>query len=199
MPSAAPLGFRAVDRSTWPDLGALFSAPGGPKFCWCMVWRATPEEGRGTKGPVRHQQLHDRVERGVPVGLLAYEDGLPVGWVSIAPRDTYRRLGGPEALTGEVIWSLACLYIPRVRRGQGMAQWLIEAAVSHAAAQGATAVEAYPVDDDGPSYRFMGFVSAFERAGFTALGRAGTRRHVMRLTIIETAPGTALAMNGDKA
>jgi hypothetical protein len=30
----------------------------------------------------------------------------------------------------------------------------------------------------------MGFVGLFERAGFKAIGRAGTRRHVMRLSLI---------------
>jgi hypothetical protein len=29
----------------------------------------------------------------------------------------------------------------------------------------------------------MGFVGLFERAGFKAIARAGTRRHVMRLSI----------------
>lgn len=175
--------FRAVDRTNWSDFEALFNGPGGPKFCWCMVWRATPEEGRGTKGDVRHAQMRQRVESGVPVGLLAYEAGTPIGWVSIAPRDSYRRLGGPTAQPHEVIWSLACMFVPRRRRGQGMAHRLIGMAVLHARRQGATIVEAYPVDDDAPSYRFMGFVSAFRAAGFVAAGRAGTRRHVMRLAL----------------
>ena len=146
-----------------------------------MVWRATAEEGRGTSGAVRHGQMHERVERGVPVGLLAYEADVPIGWVSIAPRETYRRLGGPAAAEGEVIWSLACMFVPRKRRGAGMAHRLIAAAVEHARTQGATAVEAYPVAENAPSYRFMGFVPAFIRAGFTEVGMAGTRRHVMRL------------------
>lgn len=49
--------------------------------------------------------------------------------------------------------------------------------------QGAKVVEAYPVDPDSPSYRFMGFVGLFEKAGFAKVGIAGTRRHVMRLTL----------------
>jgi len=60
---------------------------------------------------------------------------------------------------------------------------LIEAAVAHARKRGATVVEAYPVDPDSPSFRFMGLVSAFKAAGFREVGRAGTRRHVMRLKV----------------
>jgi len=49
--------------------------------------------------------------------------------------------------------------------------------------EGARVVEAYPVAPDSPSYRFMGFVPAFEKAGFREVGRAGSRRHVMRLEV----------------
>lgn len=183
MTEASDLRFRPVDSATWHDFEALFAAPGGPKFCWCMSWRATPEEGREQSGKARRAQMHDRVERGIPVGLLAYEGAVPIAWVSIAPRDTYRRLGGPEALPGEVIWSLACMFIPRQRRGAGLAHRLIAAAAEQARKAGATVLEAYPVDEKAPSYRFMGFVPAFERAGFSHIGKAGTRRHVMRLAL----------------
>jgi hypothetical protein len=49
-------------------------------------------------------------------------------------------------------------------------------------------VEAYPVDADSPSYRFMGFVAPFEKAGFREVGRAGTRRHVMRRSLGRARP-----------
>jgi len=181
--SSRRLTFRPVTTANWADFETLFQSPGGPKSCWCMVWRATAEEGRGTGGKVRHQQMQKRVIGGVPVGLLAYADDLPVAWVSIAPRDTYRRLNGPEAQAGENIWSLACMFAPRKLRGQGIANRLIEAAVAEARRNGATVLEAYPVAPDAPSYRFMGFVPAFERAGFAEIGRIGTRRHLMRLQL----------------
>ncbi len=52
-----------------------------------------------------------------------------------------------------------------------------------AARCGAAAVEAYPVDIDSPSYRFMGFAPMFEAAAFRKIGEGGARRHVMRRTI----------------
>lgn len=45
-----------------------------------------------------------------------------------------------------------------------------------------------------PSYRFMGFVSSFRKAGFEEVGRAGTRRHVMRLRL-ETSSCTPRALH----
>ncbi|OOV46625.1 acetyltransferase [Leptospira kirschneri serovar Grippotyphosa] len=38
---------------------------------------------------------------------------------------------------------------------------------------------AYPVEKKSPSYRFMGFISMFEKAGFTFIKKAGARRNVM--------------------
>jgi GNAT superfamily N-acetyltransferase len=124
-----------------------------------------------------------RIADGVPVGLLAYAESLPIGWVSVAPRDTYRALGGPVAKPGEVIWSIACLYLKRSFRGQGLTHNLLEGALEHARARGAMILEAYPVDPDSPSYRHMGFVPAFAAHGFEEIGMAGSRRHVMRLTL----------------
>lgn len=179
------LDFRPVTAANAADFEALFMAPGGPKFCWCMVWRATAAEGRGrnTSSEKRHDQMLARIAGGMPVGLLAYDAGLPVAWVSIAPKATYQRLKGPDPSPGEVVWSLACMFARRQWRGQGIAHQLIAAAVAYARSEGANVVEAYPVAPDAPSYRFMGFVPAFERAGFEAAGMAGKRRHVMRLSM----------------
>jgi predicted GNAT family acetyltransferase len=126
--------------------------------------------------------MFGRIHDGVPVGLLAFEGEEAVGWVSVAPRDTFRLKGAPSA-PGAVVWSISCFFVPRDRRGEGMSRRLIEGAVVHARANGATVVEAYPVDPESPSYRFMGFVPVFAAAGFTDLGKPGKRRHVMRLPL----------------
>lgn len=184
-PPAPALTFHPVDAARWPDVERLFESRGGPKWCWCMAWRATPQEVR-LDSTGRKAALHARVRAGVPIGILGYRDGEPVAWCSIAPRESYRPLGGPQdeaPKNEEQVWSMACMFVLRPLRGRGLADRLITAAVEHAQAQGATVVEAYPVDPDSPSYRFMGFVQTFARAGFTEIGRAGSRRHVMRLRL----------------
>jgi hypothetical protein len=60
---------------------------------------------------------------------------------------------------------------------------LIREAEAYARREGATVLEAYPVDPDSPSYRFMGQVRWFRKAGYREVGRAGTRRHVMRKSL----------------
>ena len=148
-----------------------------------MAWRRTPEEDKHHDGADRKRQMQGRIDAGIPVGLLAHDGAEPIGWVSIAPRETYRNLGGPEAEPGETIWSLACFYVPRALRGQRLMARLITGAVDHARESGATIVEAYPVEAAAPSYRFMGLVSTFVAAGFVEVGQAGKRRHVMRLAL----------------
>ncbi|MFO1183362.1 MAG: GNAT family N-acetyltransferase [Bauldia sp.] len=183
-----PLAFRPVDTVTWPDLVRLFESPGGPKHCWCMVWRRSAAEAKQREGAARRAMLEARVARGDPIGLVGTLADEPVAWVSIAPRETYRPLGAADDLPpGERVWSLVCFFLKRKHRGEGRVAELIAAAVAEAKARGATLVEAYPVEPDAPSYRFMGFVPSFAAAGFTPAGRAGTRRHVMRLRL----PGDA--------
>jgi GNAT superfamily N-acetyltransferase len=178
------LTYRPVTRARWSDLQALFESPGAPKHCWCMVWRAAGKERSANSPPQRKRQMAERVESGMPVGILAYLGRQPVAWCSLAPRETYRNnVGGPPAREGERIWSLVCFFVKRQLRGEGVMTRLIEAAVDHARKKGANIVEAYPVPPDAPSYRFMGFVPVFTEAGFDEIGRAGIRRRVMRLTV----------------
>jgi GNAT superfamily N-acetyltransferase len=150
-----------------------------------MVWRSMPQGRSRSDRPAKKAALQRRVLEGIPVGILGYLDGEPVAWCSIAPRATYRDLGGlndPADATGSV-WSLVCFFVLRRLRGQGILRRLIAAAVEYARIRGATVIEAYPVAPDSPSYRFMGFVASFEAAGFREVGTAGTRRHVMRLDL----------------
>ena len=185
MPSPR-LFFRDVDQSNWGDFEHLFLARGGPKSCWCMVWRATTTEAKKTDGESRRAAIHSRVRDGVPIGLLGYLADEPVAWCSIAPRSAYRPLGGPDDFgdSPDAVWSLVCFFIRRDLRGQGASEQTLDAAIAHARRNGGKVLEAYPVDPDSPSYRFMGFTGLFERAGFKAVGRAGTRRHVMRLSLV---------------
>ncbi len=173
------LAFRAVTADRWSDLRRLFEARGGPSYCWCMAWRPG---GRGSNAAKR-DALRRIVEKGPPVGLLAYEEGEPVAWCSIAPRESYRALGGcaePEAVS---VWSVVCFFAVRRLRGRGITARLLKAAMALAREHGADVIEGYAVDPDSPSYRFMGLRPAFLEAGFTEVGRAGRRRHVMRLKL----------------
>jgi len=177
MPS---LRFREVTKATRADFEKLFTSKGAPSYCWCMAWRDMPNRQQASNDE-RRQAMVGRIAVGTPVGILAYRDDEPVGWCSVAPRETCRKLSPGQDDTETGIWSIVCFYVPRPLRGGGLSVALLEAAVEHAFAKGASAVEAYPVDEASPSYRFMGFRKLFDTHGFRETGRAGTRRYVMRL------------------
>ena len=177
--------FRPVTPDRWPDLARLFEARGGPKHCWCMVWRPWPT-GVERSPATKRAELERTTLSGTPVGILAYVEGEPVAWCSVAPRETYRAgLYRPSGDEPDGVWSLACFFVPRRLRKRGIARGLLDAAVEHASSRSASVVEAYPVDPDSPSYGFMGRVPLFEAAGFREVGTAGSRRHVMRLEVGE--------------
>ena len=175
---SSPVTFAPVDASTWPDLERFFEQRGGPHYCWCMLWRPMPSKERKDKA-AKKRALKAGVTGGVPVGLLAYQRGQPVAWCSIAPKRTFRPPDKKTA-TSDAVWFITCFFVARSARGQGLMAQLIEAALDYAKSCGANVLEAYPVEKDSPTYRFMGFVEQFERAGFRLVGSAGTRRHVMQ-------------------
>lgn len=179
------LTFKPVSKATKADFEALFESPGGPSYCWCMYTRVTKDEAKAANTDVkaRKPMMMQRIDSRVPIGLVGYDKGESIAWVSIAPRDTFPRLKGPEVADGEKVWSLSCMYVKRKHRGEGLGHQLIEAAVKYAKKRKADIVEAYAVHPDSPSYRNMGFISAYEKAGFETIERLGTRRTVMRLAL----------------
>ncbi len=171
--------FKPVEEGNWLDFEAFFQSR--LSYCWCMAWRMTREELKHNTARDRKEFIKARIFSGVPVGLLGYVDDRPVCWCSVAPRETYQRLGGDASL--ERVWSIACFYIQKEYRDQGMVKIMIEAARLFAKEHNAQYLEAYPVDPDSPSYRFMGHVSTFQKMGFSFVKKEGTRRHVMLLKL----------------
>jgi GNAT superfamily N-acetyltransferase len=168
-----------VTAERWGDLLALFGERGASAGCWCMWFRKPPHRSNEiwSQNRVTFQGLvmDDRVP-----GLLAYRDGEPVGWVSVAPRPEFGRIVGPgdEGVPGAAtspIWSIVCFYIQGRKRGTGIATALLDAAVEHARNGGAEIIEAYPVEPEGRRPHngdaFTGLRSMFERAGFSEIGR----------------------------
>jgi GNAT superfamily N-acetyltransferase len=173
------LCIRPVEPKLWLDFERLFEERGGPKNCWCMVWRDYGRSEDANDKDSRKAGMRARIVSGAPVGLLAYLDDEPVAWCSVAPRHSFKTsLDGKAAATTADSWSLTCLFVKRAHRGTGVSDRLIEAAIDYARSGGATRLEAYPVDPESPSYRFCGFVGQFDRHGFVDEGRVGTRRHL---------------------
>jgi GNAT superfamily N-acetyltransferase len=169
---------KPVDKNNWIDFETFFlQSKGGPSSCWCMIWRMTKEELKQNNSVCRKEFIKQRVWANIPIGVLGYTNNDVIAWCSIAPRETYKKLNGDENL--ENVWSLTCFYIKTEYRKKGITEHLIKNAIKYAKENGAKYIEAYPVKPESPSYRYMGFINAFEKAGFKFIKMAGTRRHVM--------------------
>lgn len=160
--------------------------------CWCVTHRLGAPEIAAAGG-------REAAMRGLCAGLpspgvLAYDEGEPVAWCHIGPREEMPRLVHSSVLTpvDEVpVWSIICVVVRGGRRKRGYTAPLIEGAVAYAASQGAPAVEAYPVDPVGRMDTTMAFVgtrSMFEPLGFAVIGQSaatasGMPRLVMRRTL----------------
>ena len=69
-------------------------------------------------------------------------------------------------------------------RGQGVAQALLKGAIAYARKQGATLVEAYPVDKPARSkddYMWFGAKSMYDKAGFKEVARRKPHRPIVRI------------------
>jgi GNAT superfamily N-acetyltransferase len=191
--SASPLEleFRPVTPERWPDLESLFGEHGAYDGCWCMWWRLTRSEFAERKGQENKAALKSIVEAGEVPGLLAYADGQPVAWCSVAPRETFAALERSRTLARideEPVWSIVCFFVAGPFRGKGVTPNLLRAAVDYAQAHGAKIVEGYPVD---PARRlssasaYTGLASTFRQAGFVEVLRRSETRPVMRRVVAE--------------
>ena len=175
------LHFKPVDSTNWTDLEKLFESKGGPHNCWCMVWRNMSQGTDRSNKVAKKASLENYVVNKNPVGLLGYDNTEAIAWCSIAPRESYRELSGENSLTN--VWSLVCFFIKKEYRQKGITEELIKQAIQYAKDNGANYVEAYPVEPESPSYRFMGFKPIFDKLGFDFKHKAGQRRYVMTVKI----------------
>jgi ribosomal protein S18 acetylase RimI-like enzyme len=160
------------------DLASLFDQGGDPKWCWCAYYRVRGRTWSNSTPADNRALLGELADRALAPGLVAFSDAGVVGWVSLGPREDYQRLAYSKVLgpiDDRPVWSIVCFVVGRQSRGQGIAGALLDAAIDHARASGATTLEAYPTDTDGgrvPSANlFKGTLSMFVRAGFTVVAR----------------------------
>ena len=170
--------FQPLTPDRWSDLERLFGERGACNGCWCMFWRDPHSEGDRLGNAGRKQAFKHIVKTGQIPGILAYSNGEPIGWCSIAPRETYaalERSRNLKPIDDQPVWSITCFFIDRSARHSNLMPRLIEAAVRYAQTNGATIVEAYPTETEGHSRAsadlYMGVASAFQAAGFRPVKR----------------------------
>ena len=172
----------------------------GPKnpaasVCWCLSHRIDSRTNRELVGPARGEYVRELCGREVAPGVLAYEDGVVVGWAAVAPRAElpFARSTKIPHVDDLPVWSVWCIRVRPGHRGKGLSHGLLEGAVAYARSHRAPAVEGYPVDNQGEkvdlTMAYVGTRTIFERAGFTKAAdtdsvSGGFPRVVMRRALL---------------
>jgi hypothetical protein len=189
--AASDLVIVPLTPERWRDLEQLFGPDRGANSgCWCMWWRLTREAWRQMPKAGRKARLRKVVKKGPPVGLLALRGDAPIGWVQVAPRRATPTFNtSPVAAPADPrddldqVWAITCFYIAAAGRRSGVAHALGQAAVRHAFAQGAVAIEACPKEAGARASGdlYMGTPSIFRRLAFREIARRTPVRPLMRL------------------
>jgi GNAT superfamily N-acetyltransferase len=147
--------------------------------CVCMSYR---NSSLALPGRIAHMRELCDSEPGP--GVLAFLDGQVAGWCSIAPKTTYRALVNSRTiphLEDTDAWSAVCFVVRTGFRRRGLMHNLLDGALEHARAGGATVIEGYPVEPKGDRIdqvgAYVGTVRLFEAHGFDRVlqtkGRSG--------------------------
>ena len=189
----ADLTIAPLTPDRWHDFVDLFGpSRGALGGCWCQWFRMQRPDYQALDRDGRRARMAGLVENGPPPGVLAYWDGLPVGWCAVAPRADQPRLDRGRASkrrAGEdynAVWVITCFFVDSAHRRRGLMRPLIEGAVRLAADQGARRVEAYPMipnQRSGNGDVYVGHRDTFLSCGFRQVAQPLPQRVVVRRTL----------------
>ena len=88
-----------------------------------MWWRLSKREFDTQKGEGNRRAMKAIVDSGLVPGILAYHEGQPVGWCSVAPREEFPRLERSRILKPvdkQPVWSVVCFFVDKLHRHRGV-------------------------------------------------------------------------------
>jgi len=156
-----------------------------------MWWRLPRSQFNKQKGEGNKRALKKIVDSDEIPGIIAYADGQPVAWCSLAPRESYPALKRSRTLKRvdeEPVWSVVCFFVAKPFRGKGVMVPLLRGAVKHAKEHGARIIEGYPVEPKKPmsaAFLWTGVASVFRKAGFVEVLRRSETQPTMRYFVGE--------------
>jgi GNAT superfamily N-acetyltransferase len=167
-----------------------------------MYYRKTGGHGGVGMSAENKKALKSLVDLRYVPGLIGYEDGRPIGWISLSPREDYPRLARSPVMKpvdDKPVWSIVCFFVDKRARGRGVAAKLLKAAIDYARSQGVTLLEAYPVDketESHPDFMFFGAKTMYDRVGFKEVARRKPTRPVVRRALRPGARRTLPSRSG---
>lgn len=188
----------ALDESTWDAFAALVDRNNGIfGGCWCMGFHPEGVGGAGGQATasLNRERKLGRVRAGTAHAALVFAGDDCVGWCQFgAPEELPRiknRAAYEKGLTDAPDWRIACCYVGKGHRRQGVATAALSGAIELIAGLGGGIVEGYPEPADSVPAGFLyhGALSTYERLGFVRDRRIGKHRWVVRTLVEPTEPG----------
>ncbi len=182
------LAFHPLTPDRAQDAARLFEADNVTRGCWCLHWRMATKRRDAMDPEDRRAAFLALPDVAHPPGLLAYDENGPAGWVQITPRADVPRFqtaptARPAADTPPGTWAASCFFLRKDLRQKGHMTDLARAACQHAAASGATAVEAAARRMEGSwawGGGFTGLAPSLLKAGFAEVESRTPQRVLMR-------------------
>jgi hypothetical protein len=176
---------RPLDESTWPAFAALVELNNGIfGGCWCMGFH--PEGvGKGSTPDLNRDRKLARVRADTTHAALVFSGDNCLGWCQFGTPDELPRIKSratyEKGQTTSPDWRIACCYVGKGQRRQGVAAAALAGALDLIATYGGGTVEGYPEAADAVPAGFLynGALSTYEKLGFARNRKIGKHRWVV--------------------
>ncbi len=184
----SPYTVGRLDASTWGAFVELVERNNGIYGgCWCAPNHVEYERGVSDPRSLKEQLVHS----GRAQAALVFDvDGAAQGWCQYGPADSldlkhlreYAKDPPPPAR-----WRIACIFVDRRHRGEGIARLALKGAIEQIAEAGGGRVEAIPETTLGREaqgrFLFSATVELFEELGFVRLRQVGKHAWIVARSI----------------
>jgi GNAT superfamily N-acetyltransferase len=185
---------KALDESTWDAFAALVERNNGVfGGCWCMGFHPDGV-GNDTTPSMNRKRKLERVRAGTAHAALVFDGDDCVGWCQFGAPDEVPRIKSRAAyekgVTTAPDWRIACNFVGKGHRRQGVATAGLSGALDLIAALGGGRVEGYPEGADAvpAGFLFNGALSTYERLGFARDRKIGKHRWVVTKVVEPGSP-----------
>jgi GNAT superfamily N-acetyltransferase len=176
---------RPLDESTWSAFAALVERNNGIfGGCWCMGFH--PEGvGKDSTAELNRERKLERVQAGTAHAALVFRGEDCLGWCQFGRPAELPRIKSRAAYEkGQFVppdWRIACNYVGKGNRRQGVATAALAGALDLIASLGGGTVEGFPESAESVPAGFLynGALSTYERLGFTRARKIGKHRWVV--------------------
>jgi GNAT superfamily N-acetyltransferase len=180
---------KALDESSWDAFARLVEENNGVfGGCWCMGFH--PDDSRDPA--LNRERKLARVRAGRAHAALVFDRDDCVGWCQFGAPDEVpkikNRAAYEKSLTTLPDWRIACNFVGKGHRRQGVATAALAGALDLIASLGGGKVEGYPEGAGSvpAGFLFNGALSTYEKLGFVRDRKIGKHRWVVTKVVDPT-------------